>query len=416
MSKCKLIGSLLLFALIMTLVPLNTFAVNRHVSSVEVDKTRVQADGDERIKFTVCLFNEDYSIPEQAKIYVASERGQIDRFYEEDADNPLPAAKYYEFVDEDSDGKLEFEVSSLVDGDVKIAVGLNKKVVDYVTDNGVSASEAEIINSKGYDFETKKVKKVSLDKVQYGNEKYNFTESGNAYKLTSSQAYPQANGSDYYEVSFFVTNEQGTPLSGKTVKFSVNNSKAIISRKSDKTDSSGIATVKVYYSDTFTGSKDIRVYAEAISNKKATVVLPFGADTNRQSIFNDEVKVYLSTPGCYVDGQLKTMVGVPFAEEDTIYVPLRFIAEIFGTEIGWDQENQEILLSNPNKQIKFKVGSRLVKDGQKTFNMLEGVPKIIGGRTYVPFCIVEYVFEAKIELLTDDANKLIGAQCKVSEN
>ncbi len=413
MRKCKPVAALLLFALLMTLAPATIFAINRHVSSVEVNKTNVQADGEEKIKFTVYLFNEDYSIPEKAKVYVASERGKIDRFYEEDADDPLPAAAYYELVDEDSDGKLEFEVSSLVDGDVKIAVGLNDKVVDYATDNGVSASEAGIINSKDYDFETKRVKDISLDKVQYETEEYSFTESGGVYKLKSSPAYPQANDSDYYEVSFLVTNEQGTPLSGKTVEFSLNDSKAKISRKSDKTNSSGIATVKVYYSATFSGTKDIRLYAESISNKKATVVLTFGASSSRQGIFNDEVKVYVGTPGCYVDGLLKTMAGVPFAEEGTIYVPLRFMAEIFGTEIGWDQENQEIVLNNQERQIKFKVGSSLVKDGNSTFNLGEGVPQIIGGRTYVPFGVAEDIFAAQVELITDDQNKLIGTRCQI---
>lgn len=294
MNRYRTTLVLLLSILIILMCPVSTFAGNRHVSSVEIDNTCVEADGEDRIEFTVFLFNEDYSSAAGETIYVASEREDLEKFYEKDAENPKSGADYYEFKDTDSDGKIEFEVSSYIDGKVKIAVGFNDKVADYVVGNDVSANEAEIIHSEECDFQANKVRKVQLYKVESRTDEYNFKESVGVYSLSSPKVYPDANDSDYYEVTFRVTNEKGNPIEEEKVKFSFNKTTARVNKDSAETDKMGEVKVKVYSSEVFyassKGAADLEFYAEAGSNKKTTVMLPF-APTSPQTI-----KLHMSTP------------------------------------------------------------------------------------------------------------------------
>lgn len=749
MNRYRSLIVLLLSILIIFACPVSTFAVNRHVSSVEVDDACAEADGEERIKFTVYLFNEGYAPANGGTIYVASEREDLEKFYEKDAEDPKPGAGYYEFKDTDNDGKIEFEVSSHIDGQVKIAVGLNKKVADYVLGNDVSANEAGIIHSEECEFQANEVKRVELYKVESRTEKYSFKESAGVYSLSSSKVYPDANDADYYQITFRVTNEKGNPIEGEKVKFSFNKTTARVNKDMLETDKMGEVKVKAYSSEVFyagrTGSSDLELYAEAGSNKKATVMLPFSAtsphtielhmstpnnqivakkqkdkeftiylydamdnkvkykkwegeleddlsyevirepegsdiedeisfepdsmknrtdmvigsfekegfynirlsidsgdyidvgftvkeqekeitelkleyeekaislgaktdlptitrvdkngveyeldesdiqsdmifsvndpqkiadisdkgvltitddddhkgellitvidkDNNltanhlmsvagepsgirlnpptitktgetakvvmqvidengnltalgqnmasrypkvsfsvveepeeayvgcddgsmfsskmkedglanleitcnkpgtvkvavmlevknsakgaaavtmvdevllnfgdKKAAFNDNVKLYLGIPGYYVDGQMKVMEGTPFAEEGKVYIPVRTMAEIFGAELTFDKEKQEIVLDNKEKQVYLKIGSSMVRVSDAPAIMADGMVQIVEGRTYVPYRVVAEAFGALVEPVTDDANEVVGVQLRMYE-
>jgi outer membrane protein assembly factor BamB len=49
----------------------------------------------------------------------------------------------------------------------------------------------------------------------------------------------------------------------------------------------------------------------------------------------------------YVNGQAKILDIVPFCKEDRIYLPARYIAEAFGYEVEWDQNEQVVLIKAP---------------------------------------------------------------------
>ncbi|MDO5725071.1 MAG: copper amine oxidase N-terminal domain-containing protein [Tissierellia bacterium] len=45
-----------------------------------------------------------------------------------------------------------------------------------------------------------------------------------------------------------------------------------------------------------------------------------------------------------INGEKKTMDVKPFIEDDRTYVPIRFIAEALGEEVGWDQQNRIVTI------------------------------------------------------------------------
>lgn len=95
---------------------------------------------------------------------------------------------------------------------------------------------------------------------------------------------------------------------------------------------------------------------------------------------------------------------VPFIESDRTFVPVRFISEAFGAEVNWNPENQEILISLDETEIKMyiKKDTYAVNGEEKQMDV---APFIKEDRTFVP---IRFISEALGKsVYWDPAMKLI---------
>lgn len=92
----------------------------------------------------------------------------------------------------------------------------------------------------------------------------------------------------------------------------------------------------------------------------------------------------------------------PFIENGRTLVPLRFIAESFGANVGWEAKEQKITITLENKTIVLWVGKKEALVNNERY-YLEVPPKVIeipeigGGRTVVPLRFVSEALGAKVE-------------------
>ena len=73
----------------------------------------------------------------------------------------------------------------------------------------------------------------------------------------------------------------------------------------------------------------------------------------------------------------------PFIKESRTLVPVRFITEAMGAEVGWDAPSSSVTVALGNKELKLVVGNKSMQVGKETVP-LEVAPEIVEGRTFLP--------------------------------
>ena len=88
------------------------------------------------------------------------------------------------------------------------------------------------------------------------------------------------------------------------------------------------------------------------------------------------------------------------ASTDRAMVPIRFIAEILGAEVGWDQATRTARLARAGMVLELSMEADMYIDGQ---NM--GRPANVGGFIYVPLAYVAHHFG--VDVSWDGENRAI---------
>jgi hypothetical protein len=138
-------------------------------------------------------------------------------------------------------------------------------------------------------------------------------------------------------------------------------------------------------------------------------------DTNLNKKLSKAVALNVGTPFSIVNGNKKQIdegnINVmPQIIEGRTLVPVRFIAESLGAQVGWDGETKTVTLTMGSKVIKMQVDNNVINiDGsEKTMDV---PPQIIEGRTLLPLrALVEGVGknvfwdDRGLIVVTDDKN------------
>lgn len=93
-----------------------------------------------------------------------------------------------------------------------------------------------------------------------------------------------------------------------------------------------------------------------------------------------------SSPTVMLDGNLLSFDIPPIIENGRTLVPLRAIFEALGAEVIWDATTQTVTAEKGNTKITLNIGGAAYKNGQ--FVQLEVPAKIVAGRTLVPLRFV----------------------------
>lgn len=116
-------------------------------------------------------------------------------------------------------------------------------------------------------------------------------------------------------------------------------------------------------------------------------------------VVKKEIKVVLKigSKEVIVDGESKTLDVAPYIDPATnrTLVPIRFISEVFGGNVEWDEKNKNINISLNSIQIALQVGNYNAFVNGK-FIKLEQPPVIKDGRTMVPIRFISEAMGAQV--------------------
>ncbi len=121
------------------------------------------------------------------------------------------------------------------------------------------------------------------------------------------------------------------------------------------------------------------------------------------------ITMFIGEKSYVQDGEAKVSPLVPFIDGGHIYVPVRILAEGFGTGIDWDSDSKIITLKREDMTIEIKNESKQITkkaDGITTIIEAETTPFIKEGFTVVPYKALGEVFGYKVTY--DEHSKAIS--------
>ena len=106
------------------------------------------------------------------------------------------------------------------------------------------------------------------------------------------------------------------------------------------------------------------------------------------AVFAEEISVY-------VNGEKIEFDRGPQMAEDTVLVPVRFVAEKLGSTVHWDGETQTVFLSQGSDFSMSQIGnSTMFRDSEEV--ALKKAPVLNIDRTLVDFTVFENALNAKV--------------------
>jgi hypothetical protein len=121
----------------------------------------------------------------------------------------------------------------------------------------------------------------------------------------------------------------------------------------------------------------------------ATCVTPAPGETIGNGEFRIGSNIY------YVGGVAKVMDVAPYIKGDRTYVPMRYLGEILGAEVVWDDAARTVTLTKGDTTVVFTIGSTsyTVNGEAKTADV---APEITNDRTMLPARFVAEAFGAVV--------------------
>ena len=97
-----------------------------------------------------------------------------------------------------------------------------------------------------------------------------------------------------------------------------------------------------------------------------------------------------------IDGkEVKFPDQKPIIENSRTLVPVRFIGEALGAKIGWSEKQQKVSITKGNESIQLIIGENIVVVGSKKVE-LDVPAKLLNGRTLVPLRFISEIFGCQV--------------------
>ena len=128
--------------------------------------------------------------------------------------------------------------------------------------------------------------------------------------------------------------------------------------------------------------------AVAILSEEAQKVLAIEGEGDIITYVSDtpsttEVKMTIGKTVGYINGAEKALDAAPIIREGRTMLPVRFVAEAFGANVGWDGATSTATVKTENVEIKITIGAKEAVVNGKTV-ALDAPAFIENGRTYMP--------------------------------
>jgi hypothetical protein len=91
-----------------------------------------------------------------------------------------------------------------------------------------------------------------------------------------------------------------------------------------------------------------------------------------------------------VDGQSIRTTPLPLIQAGRTLVPVRVVSEQLGAQVDWNADERTVHIVKGSHAVKLRIDSRLVEygAGEKSYDLCDVPPQIIGDRTFVPLRLV----------------------------
>ena len=104
--------------------------------------------------------------------------------------------------------------------------------------------------------------------------------------------------------------------------------------------------------------------------------------TPAQPIY-DELNRLKNAPYISLNGTVLAFEEAPVIEDDRTFVPMRFLFEQMGAEVGWDEATETATVAKNGETISFQINSVSAKVNSNT-KLMDVPAKLINDKTMVP--------------------------------
>ncbi|MFE6799087.1 copper amine oxidase N-terminal domain-containing protein [Paenibacillus chitinolyticus] len=119
---------------------------------------------------------------------------------------------------------------------------------------------------------------------------------------------------------------------------------------------------------------------------------------------NRIITLTIDNPQADIDGQKTLMPAAPILMKDTSMVPFRFLGELLGAEVGWENSTQTVTLKGTGQTVTLSVGQREASvNGVST--ILDQPAAIVNDTTLVPLRFIAESLNRNVAY--DNASKVI---------
>jgi len=109
----------------------------------------------------------------------------------------------------------------------------------------------------------------------------------------------------------------------------------------------------------------------------------------------------IGSKNMYVNGKLVILDSVPIVRNDRTLLPIRFVAEALGAQVGWDEAQQKVTIQDSKTKIEMWINKPTAIVNGKTVYIdpanYKVVPILVNGRTMLPVRFVSESLGAEVE-------------------
>ncbi len=113
----------------------------------------------------------------------------------------------------------------------------------------------------------------------------------------------------------------------------------------------------------------------------------------------EQIIMCLNSSNVFVDGLIMIIDPndyqiTPFESQNEVYIPLRFVAELLKTEIGWEGKTNSVTINNGAKQVEIPIGSNKITVNNQGVELSDSKPAVIkNGRVFITPQIFKLTFD-----------------------
>ena len=118
-------------------------------------------------------------------------------------------------------------------------------------------------------------------------------------------------------------------------------------------------------------------------------------------ITSTTIVLQIGSKNMYVNGKLVILDSVPIVRNDRTLLPIRFVAEALGAQVGWNEAQQKVTIQDSKTKIEMWINKPTAIVNSKTVYIdpanYKVVPILVNGRTMLPVRFVSESLGAQVE-------------------
>jgi len=118
-------------------------------------------------------------------------------------------------------------------------------------------------------------------------------------------------------------------------------------------------------------------------------------------ITSTTIVLQIGSKNMYVNGKLVILDSVPIVRNDRTLLPIRFVAEALGAQVGWDEAQQKVTIQDSKTKIEMWINKPTAIVNGKTVYIdpanYKVVPILVNDRTMLPVRFVSESLGAQVE-------------------